>query len=113
MCHCIFAVYLSIEQSVTNPSLSVALQFRLEEDPNYNKVLEEEVASECTNFGPVVFVFVDVNSSDGHVYVKFANEESAVKAHNKMNGRWFAAKQLTSEYLSDASFRAKTGYVPK
>lgn len=84
----------------------------MEERPDYREELERDVAEECSNFGPVLFVFVDVNTP-GHVYVKFADEQSAIRAHEKMNGRWFAAKQLTSEFLSDASFKAKTGYKPK
>ncbi len=80
----------------------------MEQNPDYDKEISKDVLDECSKFGKVLHVFVDKNSA-GHVYIKFDNEASARAAHSTMNGRWFAGKQISSEFLSDISFRAKTG----
>lgn len=82
----------------------------METNLGYDREIKADVEDECSNFGRVLFVFVDKYSM-GHVYVKFENPEGARLAHRALNGRWFAGKQITSEYLSDVSFRAKTGYA--
>jgi RNA-binding protein 39 len=80
-----------------------------QKDPNFDKTLEGDVGLECSKFGNVVHVFVDKNSTLGYVYIRFSDETMASRAHTVMNGRWFAKRQLKSEYLSDTSFNAKTG----
>ena len=76
----------------------------------YDKEIRTDVEEECSKFGRVLFVFVDKHSM-GHVYVKFESPDGSKLAHASLNGRWFAGNQITSEYLSDVSFRAKTGYA--
>jgi len=74
----------------------------LEDDPNFDKDIKEDVEEECSNYGPIVHCFVD-KYSKGFVYIKFAVEEAAVVAVNQLNGRWFSGKMLSANYLdSDA-----------
>ena len=41
----------------------------------------------------------------GNVYVKFADEEAAAAALQKMNGRFYAGRMLTAEFSPVSDFR--------
>ena len=92
----------------TRRNISILTVNRLKEDPDFDKGLRDGVEVECSRFGNVLHVFVDKHSSQGQVYVRFENVESAKAAQAKMHGRWFDERQLRCEYISDASFNAKT-----
>ena len=60
-------------------------------NPEWDKDIEEDVQAECEQFGVVNHIFVDKNSQ-GFVYLKFEDMDSAKKAIEKLHGRWFAGK---------------------
>jgi len=42
----------------------------------------------------------------GEIYVKFDSLESAKKAVQGLNGRWFGGKQVTAAFIPDAIMQA-------
>jgi len=56
--------------------------------------LETDVREECIKFGPVDNVKVCENHPQGVVLVKFKDRKDAAKCIEKMNGRWFAGRQI-------------------
>jgi len=61
---------------------------------------------ECSKYGQIVHVWVDKNSK-GHVYLRFTSIDSARRCKQVMHGRWFAKKQLTALYMTDAAYFSK------
>ena len=45
-----------------------------------------------------------VKHSAGHVLLKFAEQDGAAKTIQKLNGRWFAGKQITAEFCEESVF---------
>jgi len=45
-------------------------------------------------------------SPQGEIYVKFDSVESAKKAVQGLNGRWFGGKQVSATFISDAIMQA-------
>ncbi|CAJ0829919.1 13073_t:CDS:10, partial [Entrophospora sp. SA101] len=79
-------------QPRVNPTRCVLLKNMFnpdeETESNWAEELEEDVKSECLKYGNVVHIGID-KESDGDVYMKFDTVESAQKALNGLNGRWF------------------------
>eukprot|EP01098_Paradermamoeba_levis_P005351 TRINITY_DN2263_c0_g1_i1.p1 TRINITY_DN2263_c0_g1~~TRINITY_DN2263_c0_g1_i1.p1 ORF type:complete len:277 (+),score=58.80 TRINITY_DN2263_c0_g1_i1:812-1642(+) len=69
-----------------------------ETDPDFHIEIRDDVEEECSKFGVIITVYVDRNSQ-GHVYVKFASIDSAQKAINALNHRWFAGKMISAEFF--------------
>ena len=42
--------------------------------------------------------------SAGHVLLKFSDQDGAGKTIQKLNGRWFAGKQITAEFCEEEIF---------
>ncbi|KAH7104091.1 hypothetical protein BKA62DRAFT_693504 [Auriculariales sp. MPI-PUGE-AT-0066] len=77
-----------------------------ETEPNWDKDLTEDVKGECeTKYGKVHALKVE-KDSQGEIYVKFEAVESAKKAIDSLNGRWFGGKQITARFISDAIMQA-------
>ena len=71
--------------------------------------LEGEVRSECEIFGPVEKILIHT-TSDGvalRIFVKFEDYESVSKATQKMNGRWFAGRQVRATEFKTESWEAE------
>ncbi|KMT03308.1 hypothetical protein BVRB_8g198460 isoform C [Beta vulgaris subsp. vulgaris] len=68
----------------------------------------EDVHTEFLKFGEIVNFKVCKNGSShlrGNVYVQYKSLESAVLAYQSNNGRYFAGKQLTCEYVNLTRWR--------
>jgi len=68
----------------------------------------EEIYEEMAKFGPLEEVNVCENLGEhivGNVYVKFEDEEDAAEALQGLYGRFYAGKQLESEYSPVTDFR--------
>jgi len=66
--------------------------------------IKEDVSEECGKFGAVEFCFVESRKPGGMVFLKFVNQESAVKAAASLNGRFFAGNQIQVKYLDPKEF---------
>ncbi|PBK77318.1 splicing factor CC1-like protein [Armillaria solidipes] len=77
-----------------------------ETDPNWDKELADEVKGECdSKYGKVQAIKVE-KESQGEIYVKFDAVESARKAIQGLNSRWFGGKQVSANFISDAIMQA-------
>ncbi|PIA47080.1 hypothetical protein AQUCO_01400050v1 [Aquilegia coerulea] len=68
----------------------------------------EDVHTEFLKFGEIVNFKVCKNASvhlRGNVYVHFKSLESAILAYQSINGRFFAGKQITCEYVGVTRWR--------
>ena len=97
---------LVLEQGVLGPASPKPTQCLLlknmfdpaeETEPEWNREIEEDVRDECSKYGRVEFVHVDV-ASKGFVYLKFDTVEAAVAAQRALHGRWFNKRQLHAEF---------------
>ncbi|KAI3897029.1 hypothetical protein MKX03_015853, partial [Papaver bracteatum] len=68
----------------------------------------EDVHTEFLKFGEIVNFKVCRNGSfhlRGNVYVHYKSLESAILAYRSLNGRYFASKQITCEYVGVTKWR--------
>jgi RNA-binding protein 39 len=76
------------------------------ETGDFEEEIKGDVADECSKFGRIRHIFVDRHSA-GHVYVRFDSANAAKQAHQLLNGRWFAKKLISSEFLADITYLSK------
>ncbi|KAG1454606.1 hypothetical protein G6F56_007280 [Rhizopus delemar] len=76
-----------------------------ETEPDWVSDLESDIKIECERYGAVEHIKVN-SSSMGEVFLKFDQSQSAEKATNALNGRWFGGKQITAACISDAIYNA-------
>lgn len=65
------------------------------------KVEKESQVGSCTSI-----VCAGLTSPQGEIYVKFDSIESAKKAIEGLNGRWFGGNQVSAGFISDAIMQA-------
>jgi RNA-binding protein 39 len=75
-----------------------------ETEPNWDMDVKEDVTEECAKFGAVEHCFVESKKPGGIVFVRFANVDSSREAANSLNGRFFAGRQITIEYIDPAKY---------
>ena len=64
----------------------------------WDREIAEDVREECEEkCGQVIHIHVH-RDSPGDVYVRFEKQDAAERAHEMMDGRWFAARQVSSRY---------------
>ncbi|XP_076937892.1 uncharacterized protein LOC143605786 isoform X2 [Bidens hawaiensis] len=78
----------------------------LEEEPDFDLDIKEDVQSECSKHGQLRHIYVEKNSA-GLVYLRFENTQSAVAAQRALHGRWFAGKMITASFMVPQSYEAK------
>ncbi len=97
---------LALEQGVLGPSSPIPTQCLLlknmfdpgeEEGDDWDEEIAQEVKTECSKFGNVLFVHVDA-ASKGFVYLKFDSTAAATAAQAALHGRWFNQKQVCADY---------------
>jgi len=77
-----------------------------EKDPDFHVDIKEDMEEECQKFGGLRHIYVDKNSQ-GHVYLRFDAVSGAQKAMDNLNGRWFASKRITAEYVVETTYLLK------
>uniref|UniRef100_A0AAY4D4P1 RRM domain-containing protein n=1 Tax=Denticeps clupeoides TaxID=299321 RepID=A0AAY4D4P1_9TELE len=70
-----------------------------ENDPGWDREIQDDVIEECNKHGGIVHIYVDKNSLQGNVYVKCPSIPAAMAAVNALHGRWFAGKMITAAYV--------------
>ncbi|KAL2103668.1 hypothetical protein ACEWY4_000536 [Coilia grayii] len=70
-----------------------------ENEPGWDKEIQDDVIEECNKHGGIVHIYVDKNSTQGNVYVKCPTIPAAMAAVNALHGRWFAGKMITAAYV--------------
>ena len=66
-----------------------------EEEVGWDTEIKDDVIEECNKHGGVIHIYVDKNSAQGNVYVKYPS----IAAVNALHGRWFAGKMITAAYV--------------
>jgi len=69
-----------------------------EDTPDFDLDIREDVMEEVQKYGQLRHIYVDKTSPEGLVYLRFANNEGAVKTYNALHGRWFAQNQIQATY---------------
>ena len=97
---------LAFEQGVLGPASPIPTQCLLlknmfdpgeEEGEDWDQEIAQEVKTECSKFGNVLFVHVD-STSKGFVYLKFESTAAATAAQAALHGRWFNKKQVCADF---------------
>ncbi|KIM48235.1 hypothetical protein M413DRAFT_63161 [Hebeloma cylindrosporum] len=99
---------VNIPQSMQSRSVLLKNMFDPEEETerDWDKDLAEDVKGECENkYGPVTTIKVE-KETQGEIYVKFDTVETAKKAIQGLNGRWFGGRQVSAAFISDAIMQA-------
>ncbi|KJA29462.1 hypothetical protein HYPSUDRAFT_32927 [Hypholoma sublateritium FD-334 SS-4] len=99
---------VNIPQSMTSRSVLLKNMFDPEEETekDWDKDLAEDVKGECeSKYGPVHAIKVE-KDTQGEIYVKFDTIESAKKAIQGLNGRWFGGREVSAAFISDAIMQA-------
>ncbi|GAB4822034.1 hypothetical protein N2152v2_009080 [Parachlorella kessleri] len=97
---------VTLEQGLLGPASPIATQCLLlknmfnpaeETEPTWDQDIAVDVKEECEKYGPVEHIHVDRNSQ-GFVYLKFNNLQSAAAAQRALHGRWFAGRQIVADF---------------
>ncbi|XP_066499716.1 RNA-binding protein 39b [Hoplias malabaricus] len=70
-----------------------------ENEPGWDREIQDDVIEECNKHGGVVHIYVDKNSAEGNVYVKCPTIPAAMAAVSALHGRWFAGKMIKAAYV--------------
>ena len=74
-------------------------------EENWVKELEDEVKGECDKqYGRVIHIAVDANSTAGEVYLKFEKVSGGENAIKGLNGRFFGGRMITAQPVVDAVY---------
>jgi RNA-binding protein 39 len=84
----------------------------LEEEPGFEKPLEDDVMSEAARNGQVQHLRVDPNSA-GFVYMKFGSTDAASKAVTAFNGRFFGGRQISAQVIPEQRYVARWPDAPR
>lgn len=76
------------------------------EGPGFLDEIVEDVRTECSKYGVVIQVWLSRKAVDGKVWVKFGGPDQAVKAHQALNGRYFAGNRINVSFVSDPTWSA-------
>lgn len=87
----------------TQPTNAILIQNMFdpssETEPHWDQDIKEDTEQECGNFGTVLHCHVDRTNPAGLVHLLFGNIDAATKALNHLNGRWFAGRTITVDYV--------------
>ncbi|KAF7347862.1 Splicing factor CC1-like protein [Mycena venus] len=98
----------NIPQNMQSRSVLLKNMFNPEEEtePDWDRDLADDVKGECQEkYGKVEAIKVE-RETQGEIYVKFDTIETAKKAVQGLNGRWFGGNQVSATFISDAIMQA-------
>ncbi|KAG1757615.1 hypothetical protein EDB19DRAFT_1891347 [Suillus lakei] len=98
----------NIPQAMQSRSVLLKNMFDPEEETerDWDKELADDVKGECEEkYGRVEAIKVE-RETQGEIYLKFDAIESAKKAVQGLNSRWFGGKQVSAVFISDAIMAA-------
>ncbi|KAI6008218.1 hypothetical protein F5J12DRAFT_68040 [Pisolithus orientalis] len=98
----------NIPQTMQSRSVLLKNMFNPEEETerDWDRELADDVKGECEEkYGKVEIIKIE-KDSQGEIYVKFGSVESAKKAIQGLNGRWFGGRQISAAFISDAIMMA-------
>ncbi|KIK70947.1 hypothetical protein GYMLUDRAFT_66156 [Collybiopsis luxurians FD-317 M1] len=96
------------QQAMQSRSVLLKNMFDPEEETekDWDRDLADDVKGECEQkYGQVEAIKVE-KETQGEIYVKFDSIESAKKAVQGLNARWFGGRQVSAAFISDAIMQA-------
>ncbi|BGP25795.1 Phosphatidylinositol-3-phosphatase SAC1 [Rhodotorula toruloides] len=98
----------NIPQNQTrNVLLKNAFNPEEETERDWDTDLADDVKTECENkYGKVVDIFVIKESPEGEIYIRFDTTDTAAKAVQGLNNRWFGGRTLVAGHCGDSLFNA-------
>jgi len=78
----------------------------IQQDDELAADIKEDVQSEASKYGRLLHIYVD-HDSDGHVFLRYADVDSAMKSFQDFNGRFFAARQVLAEFVIERSYESR------
>lgn len=78
-----------------------------ESEEGWDLDIKEDVEDECSKHGTVLHSYVETKEPGGLVYLLFSAVAGATAAATALNGRWFAGRMLTVDYLPPNVYIAK------
>lgn len=76
--------------------------------PDWEKDLKADLKTECEEkYGKINHIALDVHT--GEVYIKFEQIAGGQKAMKGLNGRFFAGRTLTADFVVDAVYTSLFG----
>merc|ERR550525_532725 len=70
-----------------------------ETDPDFDLDIREDVMDEVQKYGTLRHIYVDKTSTDGRVFLKFAENGGAAKTLQALHNRWFGQNQIQATYV--------------
>jgi len=77
---------------------------KTEKDPDFDLEIREDVREEVSQYGKLLHIYVDKNSPEGQIYLKFQDVGASQKAHAGLHGRWFAQNRIHAEYMEEGDY---------
>eukprot|EP00808_Paulinella_micropora_P011838 g63843.t1 len=77
-----------------------------EKEVDFHLDIQDDVTEEVSKYGKVKHCSADKNSA-GHVYLKFDSVAAAQNCVSNLNGRWFASRQISAEFMPEATYHMK------
>lgn len=72
-------------------------------NPNFDMEIESDVRNEAEKFGGLLHIFVD-RDSRGNVFLRYTDPDSARRAIDAFHGRFFSSRQISADFVSEATY---------
>jgi RNA-binding protein 39 len=79
-----------------------------ETEADFDLDIIEDVGDEAAKSGvKPVHIYVDKQHPAGHLFMRFSDIASCQKLAGSLHGRWFASRQISAEFIPEASYRSR------
>ncbi|EFN80401.1 U2 small nuclear ribonucleoprotein auxiliary factor 35 kDa subunit-related protein 2 [Harpegnathos saltator] len=103
-----FYSHFSLEKNSAEYDTDVSLEFETSETWQHFREFYEDVITELESYGKISVLRCCCNTEThlrGNLYVEYQTEREATRAWKRLNGRWYAGKQLRCEFVNLISWR--------
>lgn len=104
-----FYSHFSLEKNTAEYDTDVTLEYENSERWQHFREFYEDVITELESYGRIHVLRCCCNTEAhlrGNLYVEYYTEREATRAWKKLNGRWYAGKQLKCEFANLTSWRS-------
>lgn len=104
-----FYSHFSLEKNSAEYDTDVTLEYEASETWHHFREFYEDVITELESYGRINVLRCCCNTEAhlrGNLYVEYQTEREATRAYRKLNGRWYAGKQLRCEFANLTSWRS-------
>lgn len=95
--------------TVTTPYLIMTNMFKMEgTTPGFFDDMKKEVQKQTEEFGVVERIFIEKNNQ-GNIWIKYSDTESAKKAQEKLNGKFFDNHKIFCYFVTETTYQTRVG----